>query len=316
MVRLGGDPSAATVRLGGDPMRDSGGGRVRYEGRPEPSPNRTKVEAVSTPDLPDPDLSGAGALPGTGDPGTRIAERLSGVRQRVADAARAAGRDPAEVRILLATKTMPAAVILQAFAVGGTLIGENRVQEVLAKADALAPVPHETHFIGHLQSNKVNQVLAHISCLQTLDSAALADRLQARLAVLGRGLDVLIQVNVSGEASKSGVPPAEVAGLVAAVARHSRLTLRGFMTIGLNSPDRAEVRRGYAELAAIRDRAVGAGWPGADAATELSMGMSGDYPDAVAEGATIVRLGSAVFGPRAPASPADPARPAGPAPRG
>ena len=170
-----------------------------------------------------------------------VAQRLTAARQGVRDAALLAGRDPDEVRILLATKTMPPAVIREAFAAGGTLIGENRVQEVLAKADALADVPHETHFIGHLQSNKVNQVLPYIRCLQTLDSAALAARLQARLAVLDRGLDVLIQVNVSGEASKSGAPPAAVRELVAAVADAPLLTVRGFMTIGLNSPARAAV---------------------------------------------------------------------------
>ena len=230
-----------------------------------------------------------------------VAARLADVRSRVRAAALAAGRDPAQVRILLATKTMPPAVIRAAIAAGGTLIGENRVQEVLAKADELADVPHETHFIGHLQSNKVNQLLPHISCLQTVDSAALADRLQARLDILDRELDVLIQVNVSGEASKAGVPPVEVADLVAAVARHPRLRLRGFMTIGLNSPDRAAVRSGYAELAGIRARAAAQGWPGAAEATDLSMGMSGDFADAIAEGATIVRLGSAVFGPRSAA---------------
>lgn len=236
-------------------------------------------------------------------PGTGVAERLAAARRGVREAATLAGRDPDEVRILLATKTMPPAVILEAFAAGGTLIGENRVQEVLAKADALADVPHETHFIGHLQSNKVNQLLPHIRCLQTLDSAALATRLQGRLEVLERELDVLVQVNVSGEASKSGAAPDEVGDLVAAVADSPRLTLRGFMTIGLNSPDRAAVRRGYAELARIRDQAVRDGWPGAAAATELSMGMSGDYADAIAEGATIVRLGSVVFGPRVAVAP-------------
>ncbi len=232
-----------------------------------------------------------------------VATRLSAARGSVREAALAAGRDPDGVRILLATKTVPAPSIREAFAAGATLIGENRVQEVLAKADALADVPHETHFIGHLQSNKVNQLLPHISCLQTLDSAALAARLQARSDQLDRTLDVLIQVNVSGEPTKSGVHPDDVLGLVAAVADAPRLILRGFMTIGLNSPDREAVRRRYRELRRIRDRALGERWPGAQVATELSMGMSGDYPDAVAEGATIVRLGSAVFGPRVTGGP-------------
>ena len=231
--------------------------------------------------------------------GGTVAERLVGARDRVRAAAAGAGQDPEAVQILLATKTIAPPVIREAFAAGSTLIGENRVQEVLAKADALADVPHTTHFIGHLQSNKINQLLPQIQCLQTLDSVALVNRLQSRLAVLDRQLDVLIQVNVSGEGTKSGVRPEEVRQLVAAVAEAPRLVLRGFMTIGLNSPDREAVRAGYRELAGIRDRALREQWPGAARATELSMGMSGDYPDAVAEGATIVRLGSAIFGPRA-----------------
>lgn len=228
-----------------------------------------------------------------------VAERLALVRACVRAATQAAGRDAASVRILLATKTISPRVIREAFAAGVTLIGENRVQEVLAKADDLADVPHRTHFIGHLQSNKVNQLLPHIQCLETVDTAALVARLQGRLAVLDRELEVLVQVNVTGEVTKAGVHPDQVRALVAAVAGAPRLRLRGFMTIGLNSPDRDAVRRGYRVLAGIRDRAVGEQWPGAELATELSMGMSGDYPDAIAEGATIVRLGSAVFGPRA-----------------
>jgi pyridoxal phosphate enzyme (YggS family) len=195
---------------------------------------------------------------------------------------------------------MPPTAIEQALAAGATLIGENRVQEVVAKADALAAFPHTTHFIGHVQSNKVNQLLPHIQCLQTVDSADLVERLQTRLDRMDRDLDVLIQVNVSGEPSKSGVAPDRARSLTAAVAAAGRLHLRGFMTIGLNSPDRDAVRRGYRELAAIRARAARERWPGAEAATELSMGMSGDFADAIAEGATIVRLGSAVFGPRPP----------------
>jgi pyridoxal phosphate enzyme (YggS family) len=231
-----------------------------------------------------------------------VAERLAAARDRVRGAADESGRDPSSVRILLATKTQPASVIRDAIAAGGTLIGENRVQEVLAKADDLAGIAHETHFIGHLQSNKVNQLLPFIHCLQTVDSSPLVARLQARLDALDKQLDVLVQVNVSGEPTKAGVHPSQVRDLVAAVADAPRLVLRGFMTIGLNSPDRAAVRRGYRELAGIRDQALADGWPGAQVATELSMGMSGDYQDAIAEGATIVRLGSAVFGPRPPAA--------------
>lgn len=231
-----------------------------------------------------------------------ILERLSRVRAAVDDAAAAAGRDPSAVRVLLATKTQSAERISVALRAGYSLLGENRVQEVVAKADELAAFPHEMHFIGHLQTNKINQLLDHIDCLQTLDSAELAGRLDSRLAARDRQLEVMIQVNVSGEASKSGVTPDRALDLVAEVARFPRLTVSGFMTIGLNSPDTSAVRAGYRELAELRDSAVAQRVPGAENATELSMGMSGDFAAAIAEGATMVRLGSAVFGQRAPIS--------------
>ncbi len=222
-----------------------------------------------------------------------LASTLADLRARIDAAAESAGRAPGGVRLLLATKTVDPERIIAALSAGATLIGENRVQEVLAKAGALAGHQHESHFIGHLQSNKVAAVLPHISCLQTLDSTALARRLDTRLAATDSTLDVLVQVNVSGEPSKSGVDPADAAALVATVRTLPRLRLRGFMTIGLNSDDVAAVRAGYAELRELRDRLAVPG------ATELSMGMSGDFELAVAEGATIVRLGSAVFGSRA-----------------
>jgi len=233
-------------------------------------------------------------------PGDDILPRLRRVRAEIDAAALAAGREPSDVRLLLATKTQPAKAILPILRAGHTLIGENRVQEVVAKADELQAVPHETHFIGHLQANKINQLLGRISCLQTLDSAELATKLDARLEVRQARLEVLIQVNVSGEESKSGVAPDRALELFEAVAGCSRLTVRGFMTIGLNSTDSAAVRAGYRRLARLRDDALAARLPGAESATELSMGMSGDFADAIAEGATIVRLGSAVFGRRPP----------------
>src|SRR4029077_19447831 len=126
-----------------------------------------------------------------------ILERLSRVRTDVDNAAIAAGRAPSAVRVLLATKTQPAPRIITALRAGYPLIGENRVQEVVAKAADLASIPHELHFIGHLQANKINQVLERIDCLQTLDSAELAARLNSRLDARDRVLDVLVQVNVS-----------------------------------------------------------------------------------------------------------------------
>ena len=231
----------------------------------------------------------------TDDP---IIERLHRVRSEIDDAAAAAGRRPADVRLLLATKTQPAEQIITALSAGATLIGENRAQEVVAKAADLAPFPHEMHFIGHLQANKINQLIDHISCLQTLDSTDLAGKLDARLDARGLRLDVLIQVNVSGEPAKSGVSPERALELFAAVEAFPRLIIRGFMTVGLNSPDKAAVRAGYRALATLREAAITERVPGAEDATELSMGMSGDFAEAIAEGATIVRLGSAVFGQR------------------
>ena len=231
-----------------------------------------------------------------GDP---MLVRLARLRAGIDSAARQAGRAPADVALLLATKTQPAERILLALHAGYTLIGENRVQELVEKNDALSVVPHTTHFIGHLQTNKINQVLGRISCLESLDSIELAGKLDSRLAARGLDLDVLIQVNVSGEPSKSGVLPTAAADLVSAVAGLKNLTVRGFMTIGLNSPDRAAVRAGYRLLAGLRDEVVADRVPGASQATQLSMGMSGDFADAIAEGATIVRIGSAVFGQRA-----------------
>lgn len=233
-------------------------------------------------------------------PGDPILQRLQRVTAEIAQAAADADREPSEVRLLLATKTQSAERISTVLRAGYTLIGENRVQEVVAKADELTTMSHEMHFIGHLQANKINQLLGHIDCLQTLDSADLARRLDSRLAAGGQTLGVMIQVNVSGEESKSGVTPDRALDLVADVARFAQLTVRGFMTIGLNSPDTSAVRAGYRELAQLRDAASAQRVPGAEGATELSMGMSGDFAAAIAEGATMVRLGSAVFGQRAP----------------
>ncbi len=246
-------------------------------------------------------------------PGDPMLDRLRRVRSQIDAAAVAAGRDPSGVRLLLATKTQSAERISTALRAGFTLIGENRVQEVVGKAADLASIPHEMHFIGHLQANKINQLLDHISCLETLDSADLARKLDRRLDARDRNLDVLIQVNVSGEQSKSGVPPEAAVDLLAAVASCPHLMLRGYMTIGLNSDDLGAVRAGYRRLAELRDAAIADGVPGAAGASELSMGMSGDFAAAIAEGATIVRVGSAIFGPRPRAGSAKPAAEAQPA---
>ena len=238
-----------------------------------------------------------------------LAARLAAVRDRIAGACAAAGRDPGEVRLLLAVKTQPVSAILAALDAGADLLGHNRAQELVATGPALAApgVPrHEMHFIGRLQTNKVNQVLRWATCVETVDSARLAERLDRAVAAgTGAGesppgpLDVLVQVNTSGEATKAGVDPRGAAGLAAVVAALPHLRLGGFMTVGARSTDPDVVRRSFDLLAEVRAEVLASGEPGTAGATALSMGMSGDLEAAVAAGATIVRVGTAVFGERA-----------------
>ncbi len=228
-----------------------------------------------------------------------LTARLARVRARIAAAESAAGRPPGSVRLLLATKTQDAAAVRAALradaaaAADGAhrvLLGENRVQELVAKAPELTDLAPELHLIGPLQSNKVNAALRWASCVQSVDTLALAERLDRRCAATDRTLDVMVQVNVSGESTKSGVAPEDAVELARAVRALDRLRLTGLMTIGAHSPDDARVRAGFARLRSL----------GAELGTvELSMGMSRDLEAAVAEGATIVRVGTAVFGARA-----------------
>ncbi|PUB24315.1 hypothetical protein C8K30_10961 [Promicromonospora sp. AC04] len=249
----------------------------------------------------------AAAAPAPGS----VAERLAVVRHRIAAAADSAGRDPGDVRLLVATKTQTPDAVLEALAAGVDLIGENRVQELVAKAPTVAgrvaAGALQVHMIGHLQRNKINQVLGTATGLETLDSLDLAQAISGRCVRDGRtgtrALEVMVQVNVTGEASKSGVGPDDAVALATAVAALPGLRLTGFMTIGAHlgpaePATEQTVRAGFARLRAIRDEVLASGAPGTGSATELSMGMTGDLELAIAEGATIVRVGTAVFGPR------------------
>jgi len=230
-------------------------------------------------------------------------ERLAAARERVARAAVDAGRDPGDVRILLASKTQPASAVRAALEAAAeldipVLLGENRVQELVAKAPELADLAPTWHLIGPLQSNKVNHTLAWAHGIESVASLELAERIARRAGATDRTVDVFVQVNVSGEETKFGAAPTDAAALAARVAALDAIRLRGFMTIGANTREAAVVREGFATLRALRDGVVASGAPGTESATELSMGMSGDLELAVAEGATIVRLGTAVFGAR------------------
>ncbi|MHA6525200.1 YggS family pyridoxal phosphate-dependent enzyme [Tessaracoccus sp. G1721] len=224
-----------------------------------------------------------------------IAERLASVRADIDDACRAAGRDPAEVRLLPVSKYHGVGQIREAHAAGYSLFGENKVQEMAAKHAELADEGIGFAVIGHVQTNKARQVAELAAELHSLDSLRLAEALDRRLVAVGRRLPVLVQVNTSGEESKSGIEPADAVAFARALDGFEALEPRGLMTMALNSPDLDGVAQCFERLAQTRARirdAVGGGWD------ELSMGMSGDFRIAIAHGATTVRLGTAVFGPR------------------
>ncbi|ODT22286.1 MAG: YggS family pyridoxal phosphate enzyme [Kaistia sp. SCN 65-12] len=226
-----------------------------------------------------------------------VAANLAAVRARIADAAVRSGRAAQGVRLVLVTKTVEPERVLEAVHAGQADLGENKVQEGRSKAEALAGQPVRWSMIGHLQSNKVKDVLRFAHEVQSLDRLSLAGALEKRLQFLGRGLDVLVQVNTSNEASKYGLPPDEVAGFLRQLTAFPALRPKGFMTLARFTPDLDEVRRCFRVLRGVRDRALNDAPQGASM-TELSMGMSGDYEVAIEEGATIVRVGQAVFGPR------------------
>jgi len=228
---------------------------------------------------------------------TDVAENLKSVREKIAQATRVSERLNGAVRFVLVTKTVPPHRVLEAIRAGATDLGENKVQEGLKKAAALQAEDVRWSMIGHLQSNKAKDVLNFASEVQSLDRLSLATALEKRLQALGRSLDVLIQVNTSGEVSKYGLAPDDVAGFLKELPAFSALRPRGFMTLATFTKDEAEVRRCFRLLREIRDRALQDA-PNGPAFAELSMGMSGDYEVAIHEGATIVRVGQAVFGAR------------------
>lgn len=230
------------------------------------------------------------------------ASRLTEVMARVRAAEAASGRAEAGVRVLAATKTQSPEAVRALCAAGVRLVGENRVQELVTKAPIAKAAGVGVHLIGPLQRNKARDAVAWADCVETVDSLPLAERLSFLCEGADRTLEVMIQVNVSGEESKSGVAPSEALETAVAIAALPRIEVRGFMCVGLNSPDEAAVRAGYARLREIRDsalvRAENGTSPGLAHAWELSMGMSFDLEWAIAEGATIVRVGTAILGRR------------------
>jgi pyridoxal phosphate enzyme (YggS family) len=232
-----------------------------------------------------------------------IAANLAEVRRRVDQACVAAGRDASSVRLLPVSKTKPPAVIREAYDAGARLFGENKVQEAVAKAEVFADVPDlRWAVIGHLQTNKAKQVAAVAAELHALDSLRLAEALDRRLQDLGRTLDVFVQVNSSGEESKFGLTPEAVPAFARELERFATLRVRGLMTLAVFSDDADLVGACFGRMRDLQARLQDTDdhperW------TELSMGMSGDFELAIAYGATTVRVGQAIFGPRARPTP-------------
>jgi pyridoxal phosphate enzyme (YggS family) len=226
-----------------------------------------------------------------------IAERVAAVRERIARAAERASRAPDEITLVAVSKTFPAEAVRGAFAAGVRHFGENRIQETEAKVAELSPLRGEGlqwHFIGHLQSNKARKAQALVDVVESVDSVDLAGRLARAASESGRVLRVLLQVDLAGEESKFGVPEASAKGALEQIRGLDGLRVEGLMTLPPYL-DSEEVRPYFRRLRVLRDEAKGAGLLHGN---ELSMGMSHDFEAAVEEGATIVRVGSAIFGQR------------------
>ncbi len=221
-----------------------------------------------------------------------LAERLKEVNAAIAAAAVKAGRDPAAVKLVAVTKTVGADQIRQAIAIGLHDFGENRLQEAKAKVDAFPD--QNWHFIGHLQTNKVKEVLPRFKLIHSLDSYRLAEALQHWGERLDRSVNVLVQVNVAGEKGKYGLEPGELPDFLAALRSLTRIKVRGLMTMAPWVDDPEEARPVFRGLRLLQQQCSSPEM----SLEHLSMGMTNDYRVAVEEGATIVRIGTALFGPR------------------
>lgn len=265
-----------------------------------------------------------------------IAGNVHAVLDRVAAAEQATGRKEGSVRLLAATKTRDVGEIMAAIDAGIRMIGENRPQEVQVKAPGLLRLAAERgfalgvggdatadasnaaasnaaasntaaatngtipfHLIGQLQSNKIGKILPFVDTIESVDSIELAEKIARRAVMRGITVGVLLEVNESGEASKSGCPASHAIDLAQRIGNMGGLQLQGLMTIGAHVSDETTIRAGFTHLRKTRDQILASGAPGTEHCTELSMGMTGDMELAIAEGATIVRVGTGIFGERA-----------------
>jgi pyridoxal phosphate enzyme (YggS family) len=225
-----------------------------------------------------------------------IAGRLAEVQRRMGEAARRAGRSPEDVGLVAVSKTQPADRVREAIAAGATALGENYVQELVRKREQIGEGV-EWHFIGHLQTNKVKYLAPFCALIHGVDSLRVAAEISKRAGALGRTQPVLIEVNLSGEAAKSGLAREEALDLARGIVGLPSIELRGLMTMPPYPEDPEQSRPYFVSLRALQEQLRRGGIP-ATACAELSMGMTADYEIAIEEGATLVRVGTAIFGAR------------------
>ncbi|GJL79235.1 MAG: YggS family pyridoxal phosphate enzyme [Nitrospinaceae bacterium] len=226
-----------------------------------------------------------------------ISDKLAWVNAKITEAAKKAGRDPKSVRLVAVSKTVTEDKIIEAQKAGANLFGENRVQEALEKINHLGRDGFAWHLIGHLQKNKVKHVIGHFDLIHSVDSVDLARVIDEKSRARSLVTRILIQVNVSGEASKSGVAPEDLEATLRAVSKMQAVRVEGLMTIPPFAPDPEQSRDVFSQLLGLRDQMAELAIEGVYL-QELSMGMSHDFPVAIEEGATLVRVGTAIFGER------------------
>jgi pyridoxal phosphate enzyme (YggS family) len=226
-----------------------------------------------------------------------IAVRLSSIRERIAAAAASAGRDASSVRLVAVSKTFPIEAVRDAYAAGQRDFGENKVQEALEKIASSADLPIRWHLLGHLQSNKARKAGASFTTIHSLDNVELLRKIDTAAADAGRTPELLIQVDLAGESTKFGVPPADVPRIFDAAAECSSAQVVGLMTLPPATEFAENARPWFRKLRELRGQWLAAGVPAA-MLRELSMGMSADFEVAIQEGSTMVRVGTAIFGSR------------------
>ena len=226
-----------------------------------------------------------------------IARNIGRVRARIAAAAEKSGRRPEDITLVAVTKTKPVSDMKAALACGVRVLGENRVQELLAKLPQLDKGGAQVHLIGHLQTNKVKQIIDSVDMIQSVDSIHLAAAIDSQAEKSGRKMDVLCEVNIGGEASKSGVKPDELPGLIESMSKMAHLHIRGLMTVPPICEDREHLRTFFTKMRKLFIDIGGEKTDNVDMRI-LSMGMSSDFETAIEEGSNMVRVGTAIFGGR------------------